>query len=258
MTQDVFNYLLENHLVLVAILVSIGMVVYQIKKTRNFKSISFSVKSKTKLFTLHDENVGKLQILLNGHPVSDAHIFIIEIRNTGNVPIASSDYEKPIEIVFSEGAEILSSAVIEKTPDDLNLNFEMARNSVLLKPTLLNKEDAVTFKFLVRESSLEPVVNGRILGVNRINKIDLISEMDRRDFNDLITVFLFLMLGPICSILFITVEHGLMSIVAIDISDVMHSTVFLLRVVLGFFAGGILAFLSIMALKLILFVRAKR
>lgn len=211
MTQDVFNYLLENHLVLVAILVSImailvsiGMEVYQIKKTRNLKSISFSVKSKTKLFTLHDENVGKLQILLNGHPVSDAHIFIIEIRNTGNVPIASSDYEKPIEIVFSEGAEILSSAVIEKTPDDLNVNFEMVRNSVLLKPTLLNLGDAVTFKFLMREASSDPIVNGRIIGVNRITKTDFISDADSRASKIFIIVHVILLV--VTAILMLALE----------------------------------------------------
>ncbi|MCA3378973.1 MAG: hypothetical protein ING08_01880, partial [Roseomonas sp.] len=204
MTQDVFNYLLENHLVIVAILVSIGMVVYQIKKTRNFKSISFSVKSKTKLFTLHDENVGKLQILLNGHPVSDAHIFIIEIRNTGNVPIASSDYEKPIEIVFSEGAEILSSAVIEKTPDDLNVNFEMVRNSVLLKPTLLNLGDAVTFKFLMRDDSSDPIVNGRIIGVNRITKTDFISNADSRASKIFIIVHVILLV--VTAILMLALE----------------------------------------------------
>lgn len=204
MTEGVFSYLVENHLVLLGLFVTIATVVFQIRKTRRFKALSYSMKSKTKLLTLNDENVGKLQILLNGHPVSDAHIFIIEIRNTGNVPIASSDYEKPIEIVFSEGAEILSSAVIEKTPDDLNVNFEMVRNSVLLKPTLLNLGDAVTFKFLMREDSSDPIVNGRIIGVNRITKTDFVSDTDSRASKTFIIVHVILLV--VTAILMLALE----------------------------------------------------
>ncbi len=56
----------------------------------------------------------------------------------------------------------------------------MARNSVQLKPMLLNKGDAITFKFMLSEDSFDPSVTGRIVGVSRITKIDFRSDEERR------------------------------------------------------------------------------
>jgi hypothetical protein len=165
---------------LVTIVVGFGAAIYQIKRTKVHKALSFDLKSKTKLFTLHDEKVGTLEILFNGQPVRNAHIFILVIFNSGDLPIATPDYEKPIEIVFSKTAEILSAAVIEKIPVDLNVEFEMARDSVQLKPMLLNKGDAITFKFMLSEDSSDPSVSGRIVGVSRITKINFRSVEARR------------------------------------------------------------------------------
>jgi hypothetical protein len=178
---------------LVTIFVGFGAAIYQIKRTKVHKALSFDLKSKTKLFTLHDEKVGTLEILFNGQPVRNAHIFIVVIFNSGDLPIATPDYEKPIEIVFSKTAEILSAAVIEKIPVDLNVEFEMAGNSVQLKPMLLNKGDAITFKFMLSDDSSDPSVSGRIVGVSRIIKTDFRSDGERRmmKLNILMSIFFF-------------------------------------------------------------------
>ena len=142
--------------------------------------------------TLHDENVGKLEILFDGQPVFDAHIFVIEIRNTGNVPIISTDYEKPIEIVFAEKAEILSAAIVERVPENLGLTFGFSDVSTHIKPALLNPNDSITLKFLLRDNSDDPAVNARIVGISSIQKMELKSDEERVRIRVLLTANLIL------------------------------------------------------------------
>lgn len=169
----------EHFLAILGILVPafLTLSVYVLQKQK--KCLSYDLKSKTKLITIHDERIGNLQIFFDGEPVDNAHIFIVVLFNSGNTPISSADYEKFLEIVFSEQAEILSADVIEKTPSDLAVTFEVARNLIRLNPTLLNSGDAVTFKFLTREDSSDPVVSGRIVGVSKITKSAFISDQER-------------------------------------------------------------------------------
>lgn len=193
MIEGVFSYLRENHLVILAIIATVAAVFYQIKKTRHSKSLSYFVRSKTKLLTLHDENVGKLEIVFDGQPVLDAHVFVIEIRNTGNIPIISSDFEKPIEIVFAEKAEILSVAIVERIPENLVLTFSLTEGTTQINPTLLNPNEFFTLKFLLRDNSEDPSVNARIVGISEIRKMKFIDEEERVRIRVLLTANLVLL-----------------------------------------------------------------
>jgi hypothetical protein len=193
MIEGVFSYLRENHLVILGIIATVAAVVYQIKKTRRSKSLSYFVRSKTKLLTLHDENVGKLEIVFDGQPVLDAHIFVIEIRNTGNIPIISSDFEKPIEIVFAKKAEILSVAIVERVPENLVLTFSFSEGSTQINPTLLNPNESFTLKFLLRDNSNDPEVSARIVGISEIRKTEFRSDEERARIRGLLIANLVLL-----------------------------------------------------------------
>lgn len=193
MTEGIFSYLVENHLVLLGLFLTVAMVVFQIRKTRRFKALSYSMRSKTKLLTLHDENIGKLEIFFDGQPVFDAHIFEIEIRNTGNIPIISSDYEKPIEIVFAEKADILSAAIVERVPENLELAFTLSEASTKIKPALLNPNESFTLKFLLRDNSNDPEVSARIVGISEIRKTEFRSDEERARIRGLLTANLVLL-----------------------------------------------------------------
>ena len=177
---QIFAFWSEHFLAILGILIPASLTLWVYVREKQKKCLSYDLKSKTKLITIHDERIGNLQISFDGEPVKNAHIFIVVVFNSGNTPIVSDDYEKYLEIIFSEQTEILSADVIEKTPGDLDVAFEVARNLIRLKPTLLNSGDSVTFKFLTREDSSDPIVSGRIVGVGRITKSAFISDQERR------------------------------------------------------------------------------
>jgi hypothetical protein len=170
----------EHFLAILGILIPASLTLWVYVREKQKKCLSYDLKSKTKLITIHDERIGNLQISFDGEPVKNAHIFIVVVFNSGNIPIVSDDYEKYLEIMFSEQTEILSADVIEKNPGDLDVAFEVARNLIRLKPTLLNSGDSVTFKFLTRDDSFDPIVSGRIVGVGRITKSAFISDQEHR------------------------------------------------------------------------------
>ena len=168
---------------LVAIIVSI--VLYRTQRRR--KALSYEIISRTSLLSIEDEIKGKLEIFFNGKPVQDVHLIVFKIINSGNVPIVSTDYERPLKLNFGE-AQVLTAEVAETNPNNLQVSVKIEETpfvskgrlvtelqpvtvwgttKVVLEPVLLNSEDSITFKFLV--SRLDEIsVDGRIVGVKDI------------------------------------------------------------------------------------------
>ena len=148
---------------LVAIIVSI--VLWWTQRRR--KALSFDIISRTPLLSVEDKVKGKLQILFDGEPVQDVHLATVIIINSGNIPITSADYERPVNLSFGEEAQILTAEVTETNPDSLQASVDIEATRVVLKPVLLNGGDSITLKLLV--SRLGGIsVDGRIVGVKDI------------------------------------------------------------------------------------------
>lgn len=69
-----------------------------------------------------------------------------EINNIGNDEINPTDYNQNISIIFDEDINVLSAIIKEKSPDNLNINFEIKDNKVLLNKIHLNAKD----KFIIQ------------------------------------------------------------------------------------------------------------
>ena len=148
-----------------AIIVSIVLFFAQRKK----KSLSYEILSKTPVLSAAEEIAGKLQILFQGEVVQKVYLLVIRISNTGNVPIASSDYERPISIRFGGEARILTTEVSESEPKNMDAKVETRDQNILVKPVLLNSGDSITIKSLVSNYSGKLNIDGRIIGVKNIS-----------------------------------------------------------------------------------------
>ena len=112
---------------------------------------------------------GTIQVLFDGTPVQDAQLIIVEIINSGNVAIKSSDYERPISL-DGENIHILTAEVTETTPDNLGASINIEGTKVLLNPTLMNGKDSITIKTIVGQFNDQITVEGRIVGVKEVQK----------------------------------------------------------------------------------------
>jgi len=150
---------------LVAIIVTI--ILWRTQRRR--KALSYEIISRTPLLSVEDEVKGKVQILFDGNPVQDIHLVVLKIINSGNVPIVSTDYERPVSLSFGENPRILTAEVSETDPDNLEISVDIQATKVMLDPVLLNGGDSITLKFLV--SQLDEInIDGRIIGVKDIRK----------------------------------------------------------------------------------------
>ena len=152
-------------LALVAIAISVALYFAQ----RQRKDVTYELLSNTPLLTLREKGLGQLQLTYNGVPVDNPRLAVIRLTNSGNMAIATADYERPISFAFGEGSTVLSSAITATCPDNLTVSVETRDNLVVLQPALLNPRDSLTLKLLVSGEERDLRADGRIHGVHRIH-----------------------------------------------------------------------------------------
>jgi len=153
---------------LVAIFISI-ILFYFGKKT---KRLSYDIVSNNPILLKKEDIKGKLEIFFNGKSVEDVYLIVIKLINSGNVPIETDDYEKPIVINFGKNAQILTVEVTETDPSGISVPIHTHKNKFEINPVLLNKSDSINFKILVSKFSNSDITfDGRIVGVKEIRKM---------------------------------------------------------------------------------------
>ena len=86
--------------------IGIAILIFWLQRTR--KSLGYEVISNTSLLTIKEELEGKLQILYEKESVNNVQLIVIKLINTGNLPIASNDYELPLRLIFNIGLSQIS------------------------------------------------------------------------------------------------------------------------------------------------------
>lgn len=155
---------------------------------RQYKDVYCKIESAIPLTTSPEHVPERLQILHEGEIIKEAKLVLIKLRNIGNVPITSSDYESPIKISVDsndENARILDASVTKASPTELMEVASVAfdSKSVQLSPLLLNPGDTITLKLI---TAVVPIdvhdfgykgmsISGRIAGVKKIRDISKFS-----------------------------------------------------------------------------------
>ena len=155
---------------LTAATIAIMFLLFLLERKQKRKALSYRIESRTRLLTVDESIKGRLQILFDGSPVSDAQLLLILVFNSGTVPIPATDYIEPIQFKFADNAKILSAAVIYQKPKNLGGSVSVDEDSRTLsfKPLLMNKGDEIGFKVILSSSSDRIHVEARIVGVSQI------------------------------------------------------------------------------------------
>lgn len=153
------------------IAVLVPMFIYFLQKRK--KRLGYKVLWRLPLVVIHDElkDDGQLTISFNGKPVKDIHLVLIKIVNTGNVPIASGDYESPFSIRYGNDSTVLSAEVVNELPVDLDPILSVSKNAIDIKPLLLNPGDMFVVKSIVKDFQKDVVAVARVIGVDEIKHI---------------------------------------------------------------------------------------
>jgi len=131
----------------------------------NSKSLQFRVNSLVSLQSETAPSISGLQISVDGIPLKSPYITVLELTNSGDRPISTSDFEAPLELRPQEGAVIVRASITSVSPKDVKAIIETKAELLELKPMLLNPKDSVTISIL--SSGVRPVytVSSRIVGI---------------------------------------------------------------------------------------------
>jgi hypothetical protein len=172
----------------------------------------------TRLLSVHEGVKDRVQILLDGVPCRDVSLLVIEINNSGNEPIRSSDFERPLRFNCGKEAQLLSLVVDATKPDDLRPAVKSATNEVELTPLLLNKGDWMRIIVLAQDAgAVSP--DGRIAGVGTIKKrsnIESTVTILERFSSSMAVVSLALFALPVHGVLETTVYCSVIAIVILN------------------------------------------
>lgn len=142
----------------------------------NSKSLQFRVISLVGLQPETATSISGLQISVDGLLLESPFLTVLELSNSGDRPITTSDFEVPLELRAQEGATIVKASVASVSPNDVKAIVTTKAGYVELKPMLLNPRDSVTISVL--SSGLQPTytASSRIVGIASVPVISVMSD----------------------------------------------------------------------------------
>jgi hypothetical protein len=143
---------------------------------RRRKEFTYTVAVNETLVRVAEELEGDLQITFKGQPVRGLKLLILELVNTGNVPILPSDYIKHPSIIFNDEVKVLSAEIAETDPKEIDAGINFSGSLVTFKLGLLNPRDYIRVKILVSNHDSSEI-SGRIAGVKRIKQRERRAEL---------------------------------------------------------------------------------
>jgi len=140
-------------------------------KQRQRKELSYQFVYGAPLVSIEEAVKERVKILLDDKPVQDIWLVAVRILNSGNLPIVSADYERPVSLCFSENTQIISAEVSGTKPKSLQATVSVEDTKVVLAPVLLNSGDSIILKMLLNQFDGKISVYGHIVGVKDIGQL---------------------------------------------------------------------------------------
>ncbi len=167
------------------------------------KELQIVYDSPISLVDVRPEAVQDIQVFYKKEPASKVYLLQIRIKNTGNQPIASADYVRPLLFSFSEDYRLADAKVIASEPPDIGLTIsKTSEYAAQASSTLLNPDDTVSVRFIIIGADRDAIVNkllidGRVTGIKEIRTLSSAQQQTPL----WVQLFIGVALGVVASIL---------------------------------------------------------
>jgi hypothetical protein len=138
--------------------------------------LTYELISKSEL--VGDNSLHELEVKIKGELIESANIYSLVIINSGSQPIRKADFEKALAINF--GKKVYSVKIINKTPENLTIQYEIVGSSVEIAPFLFNQGDEFGVE-VISSSSASPTIDARIAMIKTVNNISLENKTLQRN-----------------------------------------------------------------------------
>lgn len=126
-------------------------------------------------------------------PTKDVFEVLIDVQNIGNVAILSSDFERPLKLIF-DADSVLFAEILEERPEDLRASLSESSNRVELEPLLLNAGDTIGIEVWMHLYK-DVRVEGRVIGVQQLRLVWLLERFLRGGLASTIIVMVAIVIG---------------------------------------------------------------
>lgn len=153
-------------------------------------SLHFQLVSQTSLQPDETDTLSGLKLSLDGVDLQAPYLSVFELINDGSKPVTTSDFESPIELSTSSDSIIARAQVTKAIPKDLKAELVTDKQSIKIKPLLLNPKDALTLAVITSGKRPQFSTRARIAGITSVP-----LEMRVTQTNQTATKWLLLLLG---------------------------------------------------------------
>ncbi|MBS1599515.1 MAG: hypothetical protein JST75_14915 [Bacteroidetes bacterium] len=193
-------------IVSIAVAIIVPFIIYLLQSKQ--KSLAYRLLVENKILSNTEISEGRVKVTYDDREVNDIVLLIMQITNIGNIAIEKSDFDSSIIISFFDDCQVLSTEVIKKIPEDLEVVSISDINSITLKPLLLNSGDGIVYKILVSKRDYRVAVNARIKDVKKIVKMSKITSKNPAQ-KILINIIMLLSISHVIILLTLSVEDKL-------------------------------------------------
>jgi hypothetical protein len=159
--------------ILALIAIAISILVFKLQRKR--KRLSYNIVIDTPLLSVREDIEGKLKITYQRKRVKNIRLVEINFSNTGNVPITTSDYERPLKVCYGDAASILTAEISNVEPSNLCATITSDTNSYTISPVLLNPKDSISVRVLLSDYDRNFTIDTRIIGIFKVQPVDEFS-----------------------------------------------------------------------------------
>lgn len=153
--------------IIIGAIVTIAASIYQVRQARTKRKLEYQIISNAPIVTVNKAVTGRgnIEILLDGKPIKNARMVILQIKNTGNTSIKKDDYFEQIKFEFS--SKIINADILETEPanlippEDIKNFLTLDSQSIELPPISLNRQDSITISTILEGKTIMNV-RGRL------------------------------------------------------------------------------------------------
>jgi hypothetical protein len=213
--SDFLQIILGGIGLLVAV-ISIFVSIEIYRRQKNCKELTWSIVSNAPVVTFSSAmgpmTQGQVKVLFGTQPVANVYLVVLTIKNSGNVSIQSSDYEKNcITCGFKSGTHTLDVKMLEPQNPHINNQIQsgLLLDQIVLEPMTLNEKEEMTFRFLLDTYNTEDdiKVSAKLIG-GKIRKSNQLPDIPGQRLLRALDFFRSIALIT-CAIISITVLYSL-------------------------------------------------
>jgi len=148
--------------------IGIALTIWYANVPTDSKSLSMNVLSKGLLNVVGESKINGLKVFIDDYEINKPALTVLTLKNTGTVPIRSTDFESDIVIIIDETVKLIRASVIKSEPEWLNATISVKESKAYFSPVLLNPNESVTINIFSEGLPKSVSTRSRIAGIKEI------------------------------------------------------------------------------------------